>query len=984
MRRKHKQAVVEKNPSTLGDLGDVVMCNKDLVNRILAEMCLLCWQGADELSTPTAPGNDVSVAEAWAFTSHLRAEFGEFILQVTRFRKVNRCAAMEAQQFLKNWTTAELANRLIKKNHVLQEAHSMESQLETNEWDVPLVHKSPLAASAVTGFCPMVEEVVYYNTISCAFPKNSIISTRSNVQQLSCGLVPAEPQTFFAMMKGLCMCCASQPGLAHKKRLCRRCQFIPREVGFHPPETYYYNEAMFMHPYNLHFDAYEQSGTNVSPWFMAMPFTNESHMVTIRIHSWKTTPHELWRGGHPGLDLVPMVYKKTGLWIGVPSLEQMQDKDNNHVNAQVRVFGCQISLLGQRRNLAETQAQHILRCLATVHNYEYFLSIKRLFCARILSESIAIGKYHAKREASIDRRNVYFYKKGEYEAEQLLKAFRSVYFAVPLFPLEHIAQYVYLPYTEHMDDKGNVDSLTTAKKAKVDIVTDGSLESIFLGKVTPGSSLDHGFLLTDLIECGKLLSLKHKKALAEEAEAFREEELERRTRLLLWFDHSRWKTTFTASKSEKHFEGLHDIIKCWTFGCQTPNPGDVMTDKCPTNKERVEMLLRLKHIRNVYDFERATPEQKTIMTSGSMVPYLNANAEEQVKTMARALLILRPFGYPDNIPRWLQDDRYGIRASLLYFVRLHLTKTHEMYTRVDAQRVFNDTPAYVPDSDLSGMQVLKVDSPDAHISTWLQVLIHRAPPNKSTPWPLQLHIDRVYCPYGRTAFTRDKKVSRYCTRVLFKLQSGESHVLYGTLTVPALHQLFMTEARVMKEMKSAREMFKEYDDLHALHPNVLTQNTNIEQWLNTSRRACGALNTWLSLDNEQLREKQRPLAFFQNLLLEGWHSPGEGSNIGLVDIARRHDVTLRRYNSKNPLPPGARVVLSTRRQKKHMHYDPPRKPVLTSDHKIQNFCENRGYEQCVCSKKCTFSGDRPKQCVFGSSAEVKCRQTTLNTFLSSE
>ena len=204
------------------------------------------------------------------------------------------------------------------------------------------------------------------------------------------------------------------------------------------------------------------------------------------------------------------------------------------------------------------------------------------------------------------------------------------------------------------------------------------------------------------------------------------------------------------------------------------------------------MLLRLKHIRDVYDIGQATAQQKSIMLSPSMTPYLNSRAEEEVKTMARALLILRPFGYPDSIPEWLENDKYNIKSALLTFVRTYLTKTHEMYTRVDAKRIFSDVPAYVPDSDLSGLQVLKVDSPDAHISTWLQVLIHRAPPNKATQWPLQLHIDRVYCPYNRPAFTRDKDISRYSTRVLFKLQSGESHILYGTLTISGLHQLCMT------------------------------------------------------------------------------------------------------------------------------------------------------------------------------------------------
>ena len=509
------------------------------------------------------------------------------------------------------------------------------------------------------------------------------------------------------------------------------------------------------------------------------------------------------------------------------------------------------------------------------------------------------------------------------------------------------------------------------------------MESIFLGKVTPGSSLDHGFMLTDLIESGKLLSERQAQALAEEAEQFRKEEMERRARLLLWFDHARWKKTFTASTSEKHLKGLRDIVKCWTYGCQTPTPGDVMTNECPTNKERVEMLLRLKHIRDVYDIGQATAQQKSIMLSPSMTPYLNSRAEEEVKTMARALLILRPFGYPDSIPEWLENDKYNIKSALLTFVRTYLTKTHEMYTRVDAKRIFSDVPAYVPDSDLSGLQVLKVDSPDAHISTWLQVLIHRAPPNKATQWPLQLHIDRVYCPYNRPAFTRDKDISRYSTRVLFKLQSGESHILYGTLTISGLHQLCMTEARAMEEMKVAREMSKEYFDLKTLVPGAAS-SFNIEQWLEMTKQACAALNTWLSQTDERARERQRPLAFFQQLVLESWSTPSEGNVIGLMDIARRHDVTLRRYNSKTALPPGARIVTNTRRQKKHVHYDPPRRPVLTADHKVQNFCENRGYELCVCSKKCTFSGDRPRQRVFGNNAQNKAKQSNLNTFLSTE
>lgn len=966
---KQKRAVIANNPSSLRDLGDAVMCNKDLVYRILSEMFLLCFSRADKASMPNAPGSDLTAEEAWTYIVGLRKEFSHFILDVTNFCKVNACAAVEANLFLSTWRD-KLACNLILKNDMLIEARSKRPQ---SQWDAPSSWRPPLATSAITGFCAMTEEVLYFDTVSSEFPKNHLISTNVHLENLSSVLIPAEQQTLFAMMNGLCMCCSTQIGSGDKRRLCRKCHFLPNAEGD------YYAQACFMHPYNLYCDAYEDHGDRVQPWYSCIPFTNGTHMVTIRIHCWKTTPYTLWKSGPPGRDLVSMYHKKAGLWIAVPSLEDMQNKDNNDKDAKVRVFGVQISHLGQRRNSSEARVQHMLRCLATLHNHEFFLCIKRLFYARIMSESIAVGKRHAKMATPDTQNSVYIHKKGEYEANQHQKDFRTVCFAVPLLPLEHVAKYAYMPYLEFVDDNGNS---IHPKRKKVDIVTDGSIESIFLGKVTPGSSLDHGFTLTDLIESGRLLSEVQTQALAEEAEQFRREELERRTRLLLWFDHARWKTTFTASTSETHLEGLHDVVKCWTFGSQTPTPGDVMTmaNPYPTNQGRVEMLLRIKQIRDVYDFEKATVQQQSIMSSPSMAPYLNSNAEEEVKTMARALLILRPFGYPDSIPEWLQNNKYNIKSALLQFVRTYLTKTHEMYTRVHAERVFGDVPAYVPNSDLSGFQILKVDSPDAHISTWLQVLIHRAPPNKATQWPLQLHVDRVYCPYDRQSFTRDKDVSRYATRVLFKLQSGESHVLYGNLTISGLHNLFMTEARAMEELKTARQMSKEYRDLQALAPGA-SSSFNLEQWLQKTKQGCAALNTWLSQNDEQARERQRPIAFFKQLMLEDWNMPGGSSAIGLIHLARCHEVTLRRYNPKKALPPGARVVTNTRRQKKHVHYDPPRKLVPTADHKVQSFCENQGYELCVCSKKCTFSGDRPKQCVFGRD---KAKQSNLNTFLSTE
>ena len=181
---------------------------------------------------------------------------------VTRFRKVNTCAAVEANLFLSTWRD-ELVYNLIIKNNMLSEARDKQPQ---NPWDAPDSWRPSLATSAITGFRAMTEEVVYYSTISCAFPKNNLISTYVHLENQVSVIIPAEPQTFFAMMKGLCMCCSTQ--------------MVKRSVFAGNVHTSLHNQARFMHPYTLTLRGRWRSPSLVH----GIPFTQ--HLtVTIRIHS---------------------------------------------------------------------------------------------------------------------------------------------------------------------------------------------------------------------------------------------------------------------------------------------------------------------------------------------------------------------------------------------------------------------------------------------------------------------------------------------------------------------------------------------------------------------------------------------------------------------------------------------------------------------------------------------------------------------------
>ena len=545
-----------------------------------------------------------------------------------------------------------------------------------------------------------------------------------------------------------------------------------------------------------------------------------------------------------------------------------------------------------------------------------------------------------------------------------------------------------------------------------DVATDGSYCAIF------GVSADE---LPRRLKRGAELRAGGKAKRIAHADRFRREEFLRRLKILakrscptaphweLCWERAARKAAMDAT--EENFgsvvgeeanrirEMLHELLGMWTEpGCTKPGPGELLAAEC-TAVERAVIFERIKHAQDVERGWRSQhsladddndgvlldkrtraftlrdralkpdgkdPEWVLSALSESMdpsAPYATPVPKglNMARQLNRALVVLRPFGYPDA-PQLVHSVENGVpqgplhpgaQSLLLDIVNEHLKHTAMLYEHVSAQRTYEDAPYVVrfPTGGHAPNPRIEVDSPDAQLSAWLQLLTRGCAPYTAHGEALRFDVDRAYTYNGsiNAVLLRMAIGDRVC--ITFGLDWG-------------VFELFMR--RLLHSIVGGPTIG--YDD-----DVWLSVADRAEPDLSTFQlaadRVCAALNRKLRRCDPAAKDAAIPLVAFRAALLTTWRCTSDrgdrtakkrsisAARKGYSMLARRHNVQLR--DATHDEAAAARRTRGMRlNEGVCVRIDPPREFVCAYDPTVQAFCEGRGWKHCQCSRGCVFRRGR--------------------------
>ena len=438
-------------------------------------------------------------------------------------------------------------------------------------------------------------------------------------------------------------------------------------------------------------------------------------------------------------------------------------------------------------------------------------------------------------------------------------------------------------------------------------------------------------------------------------------------------------------------EMLYALLGMWTeHGCTKPTPGELITTECATI-ERAVLLERIEQAQereagwrdrtsladenNGYTTDRRmgafTLRDRAFKLPGdepewirSAYPVVDAHVPKgfgMARQLNRALVVLAPFGYPHS-PQLTHSVENGImkgpllprsQALLLDIVRDHLQHTSLWYNHVSAQRTAADAP-YTVRFPAGGRRIthpqIAVDSPDAQLSAWLQLLTRGCAPYTAHGEALRFRVDRTYVGSSKPAG---------CTCVLLRMSIGERVCITFGLDW-AVFEVFAR--RLLDPVAGGPSVG--YDDtcwLDVAPPNAPDLST-VQL---TADRVCSALNRKLRRCDPAAKDAALPLVAFRAALSTTWRCTSDrndrtarkssisAARKGYSALARRHNVQLR-----DATPAEAEEARRTRGLRPHevicVRIDPPREGICAYDPEVRNFCEGWGWKRCQCSRGCVF------------------------------
>ena len=329
----------------------------------------------------------------------------------------------------------------------------------------------------------------------------------------------------------------------------------------------------------------------------------------------------------------------------------------------------------------------------------------------------------------------------------------------------------------------------------LDVATDGSYGALF------GVSPDE---MSYCLERGVELRAAAKAKRIADAERFRLLERNRRLRMLCKIAGHQWEAAwdraYTAvtmvpkvgcSADTQHAEARRiaemadELLSMWAEpGCSKPTPGEIVTAEC-TSVERAVLLERIHQAQtresawrertsladdgNGYTTDRRMAaftlrnralkppgdEPEWILSASPVIDTSVPRGFSMVRQLNRALVVLAPFGYPHK-PQLEHSVENGIMQGPLHPKGARARPGHRArppaahllwYDHVSAQRTACDQPQVVR-SPTGGRIVshprIEVDSPDAQLSVWLQLLTRGCAPYTAHGEALRLEVDRAY------------------------------------------------------------------------------------------------------------------------------------------------------------------------------------------------------------------------------------------------
>ena len=438
-------------------------------------------------------------------------------------------------------------------------------------------------------------------------------------------------------------------------------------------------------------------------------------------------------------------------------------------------------------------------------------------------------------------------------------------------------------------------------------------------------------------------------------------------------------------------EMADELLSMWAEpGCSKPTPGEIVTAEC-TSVERAVLLERIHQAQtresawrertsladdgNGYTTDRRMAaftlrnralkppgdEPEWILSASPVIDTSVPRGFSMVRQLNRALVVLAPFGYPHK-PQLEHSVENGImqgplhpRAHVLVLdiVRDHLQHTSLWYDHVSAQRTACDQPQVVR-SPTGGRIVphprIEVDSPDAQLSVWLQLLTRGCAPYTAHGEALRFEVDRAYVGSSKPAGLK-------C--VLLRMAIGER----VCITFGLDWSVFEVFARRLLDPVAGGPSIG-YDDMCWV--DVSDQYApDLSTFQLTADRVCSALNRKLRRCDTAAKDAALPLVAFRAALLTTWRCMSDRhdrtarkSSIstarkGYSMLARRHNVQLRDATAEE-----AAEVRRTRGMRPYeavcVRIDPPRQWISAYDPDVTAFCEGWVWKRCQCSRGCVF------------------------------
>lgn len=828
------------------------------------------------------------------------------------------------------------------------------------------------------------------------FGSSILITEWHDAESMLCQAVPADVEGAYNLLLARCECCGAPHTAKSKTAACvlfsHDCEYQDGGRGA---------AALMFHPYAGCYElpvGEDDLDQRRSPWGIELPFTSRRHLARLKVYAWPLddAPPAVveWNRQLEQADdrdaaslrtqhfagKVGVVKHSVGLFVAPPAV--VRDPETEPQLGSARrprwVVGAVVVMDDDgpsRKSSINAHVTNLLWYMATDRPVQFRRALLNLVRRRVDAElDFPISDVPAVRGDCTTREEFAAY---DYLASHAMRNELVASMVLPLYPLRYTSE-----IASPSRDGGTLD-----------VATDGSYGALF------GVAPDE---MASCLERGVELRAAAKAKRIADAERFRCLEHNRRLKMLGRIAGHQWEAAWDRAyvavtmvpkggdpRAQRIAEMADELLGMWAEpGCTRPTPGEIVTTKC-TSVERAVLLERIHQAQsresawrertsladadNGYTTDKrmaafslrsravkaAGDEPEWILSAYPVIDTSVPRGFSMARQLNRALVVLAPFGYPHE-PQLEHSVKNGIvqgplhpraRALVLDIVRDHLQHTSLWYDHVSAQRTASDRPQVVrfPTGAVPYPRI-EVDSPDAQLSVWLQLLTRGCAPYTAHGEALRFGVDRAYV-------GSSKPVGLRC--LLLRMAIGER----VCITFGIDWGVFEVFARRLLDPVAGGPSIG-YDETCWM--DVADQNApDLRTIQLTADRVCSALNRKLRRCDAAAKDAALPLVAFRAALLLTWRCTSDRhdrtakkSSIstarkGYSMLARRHNVQLRDATAEE-----AAEVRRTRGIRPYeavcVRIDPPRLSISAYDPDVTAFCEGWGWKRCQCSRGCVF------------------------------